>query len=202
MSPVRRLESIYAEVLRLMCGIVGVLDPRGGARIEEFETQLRSMSDTMVPRGPDGSGMWCDERAGIGFGHRRLAIIDLSPAGHQPMVSGDGRYVITYNGEIYNHRELERRTRRDRESASAGTPTPRSCSRRSTAGASARRSSESDGMFAFGLWDRSDRTLTLARDRLGEKPLFYGRLGSGDVVFGSSLDAIRAPWRVRPADRR
>src|SRR5947209_1081819 len=89
-----------------MCGVVGILDPRHCRGREERERLLAEMADAMEPRGPDGRGVWSDPVCGIGFGHRRLAILDLSAAGHQPMVSTSGRFVISYNGEVYNHREI------------------------------------------------------------------------------------------------
>ena len=91
-----------------MCGIVGVIDRRRARRADDTESMLESMAACMAPRGPDGSGTWVDERAGVGFGHRRLSILDLSDHGAQPMVSADGRWVITYNGEIYDHAELSK----------------------------------------------------------------------------------------------
>ena len=89
-----------------MCGIVGILDPRRDRRSDDTASLLEVMAQPMRSRGPDGAGAWVDERAGIGLGHRRLSILDLSEHGAQPMVSADGRWVVTYNGEIYNHREL------------------------------------------------------------------------------------------------
>lgn len=141
-------------------------------------------------RGPDDEGIWADERQGIALGHRRLSIIDLSPAGHQPMLSPSGRFVLTYNGEIYNHVELrdslERRGVRFRGSSDTevlaagldvwglqGTVT------------------RSDGMFAFGVWDRRNRSLSLVRDRFGEKPLYWG-WDRGRLLFGSELRALAA----------
>src|SRR5687768_13515665 len=89
-----------------MCGVVGILDPRRRRAPADTERILEAMAEAMTLRGPDGCGVWSDPGCGIGFGHRRLAILDLSAAGHQPMVSASGRYVISYNGEIYNHRDL------------------------------------------------------------------------------------------------
>lgn len=172
-----------------MCGIAGVL---GGP---ELDTGLVArMTDALEHRGPDDKGIWIDAAAGIGLGHRRLSIIDLSPAGHQPMHSPAGRYVLTFNGEIYNYAELRRqlteaghkvewRGHSDTEILLAGfdfwgiKPTLERAS----------------GMFAFALWDRQERTLTLARDRLGEKPLYYGRQGGSrsPFLFGSELKALQ-----------
>ena len=152
------------------------------------------MTSALTHRGPDDEGIWIDEAAGIGLGHRRLSIVDLSPAGHQPMASPSSRYVLTFNGEIYNHAELRRelaqaghkvawRGHSDTETLLAGfdfwgvKPTLK----------------RATGMFAFGLWDRQERALILARDRLGEKPLYYGRQGGagGAFLFGSELKALR-----------
>jgi len=173
-----------------MCGIVGIIDPSRRRGPEESDRLLHFMAEAMALRGPDGWGAWTDPERGIGFGHRRLAVLDLSAAGHQPMASASERFVLCYNGEIYNHRELatELEARGIRFRGHSDTeilveaidewgviPTLERV----------------DGMFAFAVWDRSERHLVLARDRLGEKPLFYGRLRSGDIVFGSTLDALR-----------
>ena len=172
-----------------MCGIVGVLQPGCEVPPGRIETVIEAMAETLRHRGIDGSGRWVDRAWGIGFGHRRLAIIDLSDNGAQPMQSADGRYVITFNGEIYNHLELRAelgsqghrfRGTSDTEVMLAGFV------EWGLAGALPRFA----GMFAFALWDRVGRCLTLARDRLGEKPLYYGWLDRS-LVFGSELKAIR-----------
>ena len=184
-----------------MCGIVGILDPRRDRSSSETARLLDSMAQPMRPRGPDGDGTWVDERAGIGFGHRRLSILDLSEHGAQPMVSSDGRWVITYNGEIYNHRELADDLRGSGAKLRGHADTEvlvESIARwglDTTLG-------RIDGMYAFGLWDRDERRLTLVRDRMGEKPLYYGTLGNGEVLFGSTLDVLAAhPAFDRPVDR-
>jgi asparagine synthase (glutamine-hydrolysing) len=149
------------------------------------------MIRSLVHRGPDDSGTWIDEAAGIALGHRRLSVLDLSPAGHQPMVSVSGRYVIAFNGEIYNHLEI----RQSLEATLAG-PTWRGHSDTETLLAGFERwgiestLKKASGMFAFALWDREMRILTLARDRLGEKPLYCGWQG-GVFLFGSELKALR-----------
>jgi asparagine synthase (glutamine-hydrolysing) len=184
-----------------MCGVVGVLDPRHRRAAADTERLLESMAETMKLRGPDDWGVWADPTWGIGFGHRRLAIIDPSPAGHQPMPSGSGRFVISYNGEIYNHRELaaELRARGVRFRGHSDTEILLEAFEQWGVRATLQRI---DGMFAFGVWDGHQRRLILARDRLGEKPLFYGRLGSSDIVFGSTLDALRShPEFDRDIDR-
>lgn len=170
-----------------MCGIVGALQT--GITADAWQTRLQRMTDSLRHRGPDDSGIWFDTDAGIGLGHRRLSIIDLSPAGHQPMWSADRRYVIVYNGEIYNYLvlrdELEQcghvfRSRSDTEVMLTAF------SRWGVEGAVRR----FNGMFAFALWDRRERTLHLARDRMGEKPLYYGWTGKS-FLWGSELKALR-----------
>jgi asparagine synthase (glutamine-hydrolysing) len=168
-----------------MCGIAGIV---GSAALDE--RLLEAMADRLAHRGPDDAGTWIDPDAGVGFAHRRLSIVDLSPAGHQPMVSSNGRFVLNYNGEIYNHREL--RAALD----SAGARTWRGDSDTETLveciaeWGLTRTLEQCVGMFAFALWDRGERTLSLVRDRFGEKPLYYGWAGS-DLLFGSELKALR-----------
>lgn len=148
---------------------------------------LRRMGKAIVHRGPDDSGMWLDVDAGIGLSHRRLSILDVSPAGHQPMVSASERYVIVFNGEIYNHLDLRQqlgdrawRGHSDTETLLAGFEI----------WGIEQTLQRAVGMFAIALWDRDTCTLTLARDRLGEKPLYYGRQ-SGVFLFGSELKALK-----------
>ena len=173
-----------------MCGIAGFCDPRRRATKMELERIAFRMSCALHLRGPDDDGTWTDAQAGVGLGHRRLAILDLSREGRQPMLSADGRYVLVFNGEIYNFQELRRelsghghsfRGQSDTEVLLAGfcewgiVPTLR----------------RSLGMFALGVWDRQSRSLLLARDRAGEKPLYYGWMRDA-LVFGSELKALRA----------
>jgi len=171
-----------------MCGIVGFWQP--GAR--EIEGTAREMARRISHRGPDSSGEWSDAEVGIVLAHRRLSIVDLSAAGHQPMPSANGRYILSYNGEIYNHSDIRREIDNSPEAPNwrghSDTETLlEAFSRWGMAATLARL----NGMFAFALWDRQDRTLTLARDRMGEKPLFYGRQGDS-FLFGSELKALRA----------
>ena len=156
--------------------------------------QLTLMTDAIARRGPDSDGHWLDAERGVALGHRRLAIIDLSPAGQQPMLSADGRYVIVFNGEIYNFKDI-----RD-ELDSAGPHQWRSHSDTEVllAALSAwgldRTLAAIGGMFAFALWDRQLGRLSLVRDRIGEKPLYFGWAGSGEdrsLLFGSELSALR-----------
>lgn len=182
-----------------MCGLVGFLGGNYFTDRYVALTLVRGMTDSIVSRGPDSEGAWLCPEGAIGLGHRRLAIVDLSSAGHQPMQSESGRYVIAFNGEIYNHIAL----RRELEQASL-SPAWRGQSDTETllAGFSAwgvRQTIERCiGMFAFAVWDRDSRALTLGRDRLGEKPLYYGWQGEGDrasFLFGSELKALK----VHPA---
>ena len=172
-----------------MCGIVGVWGDFAG---REPTALVSAMAGTLRHRGPDGAGCWVDPEAGLALGHRRLAVIDTSPAGHQPMVSPCGRFVIVYNGELYNHPELRDRLVRQGESASfQGHSDTETLLRALTRWGLERTLQAANGMFAFALWDRATRRLHLARDRLGEKPLYYGRVGRG-LVFASELRALAA----------
>lgn len=177
-----------------MCGFVGFLGGLAGHGQLGDEATLKRMADTIVNRGPDDAGYWSDVNQRVGFGHRRLSIVDLSSAGHQPMASSSGRYVIALNGEIYNHLDCraalamtgaEWRGHSDTETLLAGFDawgiqgTVERCI----------------GMFAFAVWDKATHTLTLGRDRLGEKPLYYGWQGQGQhatFLFGSELKALKA----------
>lgn len=179
-----------------MCGIAGYWQsaPFDGTAARAV---IERMSSAIAHRGPDDSGAWLDADAGIALGHRRLSVVELSAAGHQPMASASGRYGVVFNGEVYNHNEL--RVRLERE---AGHTLPwRGHSDTEVLLAAieswgvTRALQAAVGMFAFALWDRRERTLTLARDRLGEKPLYYGWQSSGSdraLLFGSELKALRA----------
>jgi asparagine synthase (glutamine-hydrolysing) len=158
------------------------------------------MAGAIEHRGPDDEGLWFDREAGIGFAHRRLAIVDLSPHGHQPMASSDGRWMLCFNGEIYNHLTIRAELNSAGHAPLGGwrghsdTETlVEAIAAWGVKGALDR----SAGMFAFGLWDRRERELILARDRFGEKPLYYGRCG-GDLVFGSELKALRLHPEFEP----
>ncbi len=170
-----------------MCGITGYW---GGSTTEAAIAERMALC--IANRGPDDAGVWSDGAAGLVMAHRRLAIVDLSLAGHQPMQSPCGRYVLTYNGEIYNHRDL--RSALEQE---GGAFHWRGHSDTETLLAALRHwgvqgaLEKLNGMFAFALWDVSERTLFLARDRMGEKPLYYGCSG-GAFLFGSELKALAA----------
>lgn len=195
-----------------MCGLAGFLveaDCHDRAAI--WPSLLRDMGWALRHRGPDDEGIWFDTSAGVGLTHRRLAILDLSPAGHQPMTSPSGRYVVAFNGEIYNHLEI----RRDIE-AQGSAPPPAAGANTSAVSSGWRGHSDTEtllaafdrwgiaaslpravGMFAMAVWDRSRRTLTLARDRMGEKPLYYGWQGRA-FLFASELKALRKHGAFRP----
>lgn len=177
-----------------MCGIVGFLSKSSPDR-PQSQAIIRAMTDRIVHRGPDSHGHWCEPAAGIALGHRRLSVIDLSPEGHQPMSSRSGRYVISYNGEIYNYLDLKHELVESRHLFRGGSDTEvmlAAIEEWGIEGALQRFS----GMFAFALWDLHERTLVLARDRIGEKPLYYGQIGN-TFLFGSELKALRAHpvWR-------
>ena len=155
------------------------------------------MTATLVHRGPDDSGEWCDPDAGIGLGHRRLSIVDLSPTGHQPMVSADGRFVITYNGEVYSFREIRKELESHALTLRGSSDTEVLLEAVSTWGLDATLP-RLIGMFAFALWDRQERTLTIVRDRLGVKPLYWSD-ANGFVTFASELKALHAHPAWTPA---
>lgn len=200
-----------------MCGLTGFLGGIAGAYGDEV--LLRRMADRLIHRGPDDAGYWCDGERRIGFGHRRLAIVDLSSAGHQPMASAGGRYVIAFNGEIYNHLNLRRELELDQNQIPPAPPLSRrefiewrghSDTETLLAGIEAwgieATLNKLIGMFAIALWDRQTDTLILARDRIGEKPLYYGWQGCGNervFLFGSELKALKAhPTFAADIDRR
>lgn len=178
-----------------MCGFAGFLQNSDVVSADAMGYVAGRMADTLQYRGPDDRGSWADVDAGIALGHRRLSIIDLSPEGHQPMLSASGRYVIAFNGEIYNFQALGKEL-------NAPSVAWRGHSDTEVMLAAFERWGVEDalqrfnGMFAFALWDRAERALHLARDRLGEKPLYYGWIGP-TFVFGSELKALRAHpvWR-------
>jgi asparagine synthase (glutamine-hydrolysing) len=171
-----------------MCGIAGVL--RAGHRAGEAELGniARRMADALRHRGPDGSGLWVDPEAGVAFGHRRLAIIDLSREGHQPMLSASGRFVIIFNGEIYNFRGLRRELEElgHRFRGHSDTEVLLGAIDQWGLGATLPKIA---GMFAFALWDRELRSAHLVSDRLGKKPLYFGWIGPS-LVFASELKAL------------
>ena len=182
-----------------MCGIAGFIGLRPAG---ESQRVARTMAACLRHRGPDAAGTWADETAGVAFGFRRLAVIDVSEAGHQPMSSPDGRFVLMLNGEIYNHAELRRALERDGGarawSGHSDTEILLACC---AAWGIEHALQQAVGMFACALWDGHERRLYLARDRFGEKPVYYGWTG-GAFVFGSELTALRQyPGFDNPIDR-
>ena len=172
-----------------MCGIAGLFRPDGGEE-NQLAAIARSMTERLAHRGPDAAGYWTQASSGIAFGHRRLSVLDLSQAGSQPMHSDCGRFTVTFNGEIYNHLDI-----RSELEAAGAAPNWRGHSDTETLLCAIRHWGVEaalprfSGMFALALWDGRERTLTLARDRFGEKPLFYGWSGK-DLVFASELKAL------------
>ena len=171
-----------------MCGIAGVLNLTGSR--DQLERNAMAMADSLAHRGPDDQGIWSDTEAGIALVHRRLSIVDLSSAGHQPMISADGRFIITYNGEIYNFQELrpELEARGVKFRGHSDTEVMLEAFAAYGIEATVKRLI---GMFTIGVWDRRSRTLTLVRDRLGIKPLYWAKFGKL-FLFGSELKALRA----------
>lgn len=176
-----------------MCGICGFLAVNDGAvRLEQAggaATVIRQMSDMIAHRGPDGEASWLDDEAGLALGHRRLAILELSSLGQQPMASADGRYVIVFNGEIYNFPDLRRRLEVEGHGFRSHSDTEVLLAACAAWGVR-RAVREANGIFAFALWDREERVLTLARDHLGVKPLYWGVM-NGWLLFGSQPKAMR-----------
>ena len=179
-----------------MCGFVGFYLNSGEDAPFEMEKIIANMTDKLEHRGPDDRGTWLDHKHSIALGHRRLAIVDVSSSGHQPMTSASSRYVIALNGEVYNHSELRNELDRinpnsqwnghsDTETLLAGIE----------AWGIEKTLSKAVGMFAIALWDKKNHTLNLIRDRFGEKPLYYGWINTGSAkvfAFGSELKALRA----------
>ena len=179
-----------------MCGFAGFLGEPGALGVEALERVAADMAARLETRGPDDAGAWGSAAAGVAFGHRRLAIVDLSAAGRQPMASASGRSVIAYNGEVYNFRELRRDLEKEDRRFRGDSDTEvvlEACE----AWGVERAVSRFIGMFAFALWDVRARRLTLVRDRLGVKPLYWGRCG-GVLLFGSQLKAFAAHPAWRP----
>ncbi len=185
-----------------MCGLVGFLCDVKSFKRDKVSAVLIQMSDAILSRGPDDFGVWSDE-AGVGLAHRRLSILDLSPAGHQPMICPSGRYVTVFNGEIYNHLDLRAGLENEGAFGSAdfswrGHSDTETLLMGFSAWGIKATIERCIGMFAFAVWDRQKQVLTLGRDRMGEKPLYYGWQGQGAdkcFLFGSELKALK----VHPA---
>ncbi|MHC6217744.1 asparagine synthase (glutamine-hydrolyzing) [Stenotrophomonas acidaminiphila] len=173
-----------------MCGLAGILQSQARLQEAELTALAGAMGDALAHRGPDDRGVWVDAAAGVALAHRRLSILDLSPLGHQPMRSSDGRYWLAYNGEIYNFAALraELEPLGHRFGGHSDTEVLLAAVVQWGLEATLRRC---NGMFAIALWDRREQRLSLARDRVGKKPLYYGWAGDA-LVFGSELKAL---WR-------
>lgn len=172
-----------------MCGIAGFFDPDRRIDPSNYAAIAGAMADRLAHRGPDDRGTWCDPAAGVALGFRRLAILDLSPAGSQPMHSADGRLVMVFNGEIYNHHELRRALEDEGVRGWRGHSDSEVLVEAVSRWGFERTLERTNGMFAIAVWDRAARRLMLARDRLGEKPLAYGWIG-GVFLFASELTAL------------
>ena len=186
-------------MIKKMCGFVGIWDSNKTVEDNQREI-LYKMINPLTHRGPDDIGFWRHESAGLGFAHRRLSIQDLSESGHQPMISSSGRYVIVFNGEIYNHFDI----REELDNLNQFKISWRGKSDTETL-LSAIEFWDIEyvlekviGMFAFAVWDRKEREITLVRDRFGEKPLYYGYIkkdvnsNTSQFVFGSELSALKS----------
>lgn len=172
-----------------MCGFAGAWERDGKHDGDNLTARIRAMTDSIVHRGPDDEGVWTDLIMGLGLGFRRLAILELSPLGHQPMASAEGRFVLVFNGEIYNHNELRTQLRALGHGFRGLSDTEVILAAFEQWGVEAA-VPRFWGMFAFSLWDRREHRLWLGRDRLGKKPLYYGWQG-GSFLFGSELRALR-----------
>lgn len=172
-----------------MCGIAGFFSPAKSRPADEMGGITRAMTDAIVLRGPDDDGVWVDSECGVALGHRRLSIMDLSPLGHQPMASAQGRFVMVFNGEIYNFQELRAELEKSGHTWRGHSDTEIMLAAFIEWGV-VEATKRFNGMFAFAVWDKQERVLHLGRDRLGEKPLYYGWVG-GTLVFASELKAVQ-----------
>ena len=171
-----------------MCGIAGLCNWGDG-----WKENIEKMNEKMYHRGPDAGGIWTSDEHSVVLGHRRLSIVDLTPAGAQPMESHNGRYVMAFNGEIYNYRTVRDRLLRDnRVTAFRGTSDTEVLLEAVCAYGVKETLRMIKGMFAFAVYDKKERALSLARDRVGEKPLYYGFTGAEGFVFASDLNSIAA----------
>jgi asparagine synthase (glutamine-hydrolysing) len=183
-----------------MCGIAGVFDHTNTHSADGLKSLAHAMGDSLIHRGPDEGGVWVDEAAGIALAHRRLSIVDLTVAGRQPMASANGRYIVSYNGEIYNSAKL-RTNLAPTHTRWRGHSDTETLAESIAAWGIERAITASIGMFAIAVFDRETRSLSLIRDRLGKKPLYWSQQGSL-VVFGSELRALRRHPAFNPTVNR
>jgi len=183
-----------------MCGIAGFMNVSKDLGKVDLKNRITAMTDSLGHRGPDDKGVWVDQENGIGLGHRRLSILDLSKSGAQPMKSASGRYQVVYNGEIYNFPSLKRRLseKGHKFKGTSDTEVLLACTEE---WGIKKALQEMNGMFAFALWDNKDSVLHLARDRMGKKPLYYGWSGKS-FLFASELKALRAYSEFKPEINR
>ncbi len=175
-----------------MCGIAGLIDFSCSTSAEQLERIAKKMGDAQNSRGPDGCGQWSEPESGIGLDHRRLAIIDLTSEGVQPMHSSSGRYVTVYNGEIYNYRDLREQLEQAEGFGGWRGHSDTEVMLEAIEQWGFEEALKSfNGMFAIAVWDRLHKCLFLARDRMGEKPLYYSRQDN-TFLFGSELKALMA----------
>ena len=181
-----------------MCGIAGIWNKTGTRNLQDLTAACNLMGNSIKHRGPDDEGFWCEPGETLCFSHSRLAILDLTATGSQPMASHNGRYVITYNGEIYNYRDIR---------TELSVISPRRCRGASDTEVMLEAIAvwgiekalhRFNGMFAFALWDRLEHVLTLARDRFGEKPLYYGQLGDSFAFASEGFSMNRFTRRSGP----
>ncbi|MFZ0845277.1 MAG: asparagine synthase (glutamine-hydrolyzing) [Pseudolabrys sp.] len=182
-----------------MCGLAGLFCPTGSSAAELGEL-TSAMTKTLVHRGPDADGIWLDATSGLGLGHRRLSIVELSDAGAQPMVSANERWITVYNGELYNTEDLRKEIDKSGNAINwRGHSDTEVILEAVSIWGVVESTKRFNGIFALALWDRRDRRLWLIRDRLGVKPLYWGCLPTGGLLFGSELRALRAHPRFDAA---
>ena len=184
-----------------MCGIAGFIDAQKALSLEESHNILRNMNQAISHRGPDSSRSWSDFQSGIFLGHQRLAILDLSSAGHQPMESKSKRFQITFNGEIYNHLQLRDMLLSEHKVNNwKGTSDTETLLATIECYGLDEALKKLEGMFAFALWDSLQKKLFLCRDRFGEKPLYFspGSANNGFCIFGSELSALKNHPKFNP----
>ena len=169
-----------------MCGIAGFCNSP-----KNWKENIEKMNQRMYHRGPDAGGIWADDTANVVLGHRRLSIVDLSETGTQPMHSASGRYICVFNGEIYNYRRLRDKLLKEKKvTAFRGTSDTEVLLEAIEAYGVTETIKHCKGMFAIALYDKKTGRLTLIRDRIGEKPLYYGFV-NGHFVFASDIGSIR-----------